>query len=69
MEELNQPFIVLLGFILASARIWISIVAEDKLQKLPITAKMGSRGKRIHKFGLYMSIGYVLLFAPQVILA
>jgi len=63
--------LLLLGF--AAFRIWLEIVRFDFL-KLPITSKiMGSMGtqcaQNIHQWGLFFSIGYILLFAPGLLIS
>ena len=40
-----------------------------KLAELPVSkALFGERAKNFHRYGLYVSIGYVILFAPAVLL-
>lgn len=70
--ELSGPTLCLL-LALASFRIWLEIVGFDFL-KLPLTKKLSQlRGQeswlRFHKMGFYFSVGFLILFAPQVLLA
>ncbi|MEK6624871.1 MAG: hypothetical protein AABY86_07885 [Bdellovibrionota bacterium] len=40
-----------------------------KLAELPVSkALFGERAKNFHRYGLYLSIGYVILFAPGILL-
>ena len=57
---------------LACVRIYLEIIGFD-FQRLPITKALSSQlgGKKMqgyHKFGLYISIGYVILFSPGILL-
>jgi len=58
---------------LAAFRIWLEMVRFDFL-KLPVTRKIaGSVGTQfahqIHQWGLFFSIGYILLFAPGLLIS
>lgn len=54
---------------LAAFRIYLEIIGFDFLS-LPLTKKVNQqRAVHFHRFGLIMSIGYILLFAPSVLLA
>lgn len=69
IEFFNDPKIVLVCLCLATLRIYLEIIGFN-FSKLPITAKvMENSGKKFHKTGLYFSIGYILLFAPQALLS
>lgn len=63
----NSSFIlVTMG--LASLRIYLELIGFD-FNSLPITKKMGhARSRNVHRMGLIFSIGYIVLFAPQVLL-
>ena len=70
--EAGNQTLVILCLILALGRIYLEIIGLD-LSKLPITSSIGSKfGKkhasRIHKFGLYISIGYIITHAPSLLL-
>ena len=64
---------VLIGLMcLAGVRIYLEIMGFDFL-KLPLTKSLAERGghenlKRFHRMGLIFSIGFIVLFAPQLVL-
>lgn len=64
---------VLIGLMcLAAIRIYLEIMGFDFL-KLPMTKALAQRGgaenlKRFHRMGLIFSIGFIVLFAPQLVL-
>lgn len=67
MEFFNDPKIILVCLILATLRIYIEIIGLD-LKKLPISAKvLGTRAEAFHRNGLYLSVGYIVLFGPQAL--
>ena len=66
----NETFIVI-TLCLAVMRIYLELIKFD-FERLPITKsvanKFGSYGmKGFHRTGLIFSVGYVLLFAPQIL--
>lgn len=69
--EYNQVF-VLICLTLAVFRIYLEVVHFD-FDRLPLTRLMAQgagvqTAKQFHRFGLYCSIGYVLLFGPTFFL-
>lgn len=69
IEFFNDPKIILVCLCLASIRVYLEIIGIN-LQKLPLTSKLlGDKGSNFHKTGLYLSIGYILLFAPQALMS
>ena len=62
----NDTFI-LVCMVLASFRIYIELAGVN-LAEFPLAKKFPQQGQAIHKFGLYMSLGYIILFAPEVLL-
>lgn len=58
--------LIILLMLLAVGRIILEIIGFE-FKKLPLTKVMRGNGEGFHRFGLYMSIGYILLFAPQVL--
>jgi len=63
--------LILLGF--AAFRIWLEIMHFDFL-KLPITRRIAATtgvqfAHNIHQWGLFFSIGYILLFAPGLLIS
>lgn len=63
----NQQLIILC-MCLAVFRIYLEVVKFD-FKKLPLSSRMSAYQYRIHKTGLYLSIGYVILFAPGILLS
>ena len=64
----NQE-VVVLCLILAVARVYVEIVRAP-LERLPLSQRfLGERAKGLHKMGLYLSLGYIVLFAPGILLA
>jgi hypothetical protein len=58
---------------LAFGRIYLELIGMD-LAKLPITSKISSkygdqRARSLHKTGLYLSVGYIIFFAPSILLS
>lgn len=64
---LEDPLFVLISFILAAGRVYMEIMGA-RPERLPLSqAVLGERASNFHKTGLYISIGYIVLFAPQVL--
>lgn len=57
---------------LACFRIWLEIVGFD-FNSLPLTKALGNQysgaGQRVHKFGLWMSVGTIVFTAPSFLLS
>ncbi len=71
--NLDQQNVVNLCLALAVFRVYLELI-NFKFIKLPMTKKLSEvRGQKfasgIHRFGLYMSIGYIILFAPTLLLS
>lgn len=68
IEIFSDQRFIFVCLCLATLRVYLEVVGFD-FQKLPLTAKvLGNKGKKFHKSGLYLSVGYILLFAPQTLL-
>ena len=68
----NEGFIILC-LIFAVGRIYLEVIGFD-FSKLPITKSLGARNGeerlvRFHRMGLYLSIGYIVFFAPGILLS
>jgi hypothetical protein len=68
----NQTFAVTL-LSLAVFRVYLEVIRFD-FAKLPITRNLGKvntpeRLVKFHRMGFYFSVGYILLFAPGVLLS
>jgi hypothetical protein len=68
----NQTFIVI-TLCFAILRIYLELI-NFKFEKLPISKKMSQKFgqnhlNQFHRNGLIFSVGYVLLFAPAILLA
>ncbi|PIP89819.1 MAG: hypothetical protein COW01_07715 [Bdellovibrionales bacterium CG12_big_fil_rev_8_21_14_0_65_38_15] len=57
---------------LACFRVWLEIMGFD-FNRLPLTKRLGQQiqgsGQRIHRFGLWMSIGTIIFTAPSFLLS
>lgn len=64
---------VLIGLMcLAAFRIYLEVIGFDLL-KLPLTKQLAERSgadhlRRFHRMGLIFSVGFIVLFAPQLLL-
>ena len=63
----DQALITIL-MLVAMLRVAMEIYGV-KLSSFPIGQKAPEFSRKIHKYGLYMSIGYIILFAPEVLLS
>jgi hypothetical protein len=65
---------VLIGLMfLASFRVYLEIIGFDFL-KLPMTRQLAKSSssdhlRRFHRMGLIFSVGFMVLFAPQLLMA
>jgi hypothetical protein len=71
ISNTENQILTLVLFILAILRIYLEVIGFD-FKKLPMTKFIArNRGNleamKLHKTGLYLSIGYVILFAPAII--
>lgn len=70
---MNPEQEVLIGLMcLAAFRVYLEVVGFD-LMRLPMTKFLANRSgndslRRFHRMGLVFSVGFILLFAPQLIL-
>lgn len=72
LSEGSNPMLSLILLSLACFRVWLELVGFE-FEKLPVSrALFASRGnealRRFHRSGLYFSLGYLLLFAPAILL-
>jgi hypothetical protein len=66
---IDQRIFILICLILSVIRIYLEVVGFN-FANLPISKKLPSEQvKSFHKYGLYMSIGYFILFAPGFLLS
>lgn len=69
IDFLENELLILICMCLAVIRIYLEVIRFD-FSKLPITAMLESeKQQRIHRVGLYLSVGHILLFAPQVLMS
>lgn len=69
IEFFNDPRFILVCLCLATFRVYLEVIGVD-FKKLPVTSKaFGERAAKFHKTGLYLSVGYIALFAPQTLLS
>jgi len=69
--DTSNQAVVITCLILAVFRLYLEVVGFD-FSKLPLTKMMSqSAGEKqaqgFHKMGLYLSVGYILLFAPGLL--
>lgn len=62
---------ILTCLVIAVFRIYLEVIGHD-LCALPISKMVGERVgiermQNFHRTGLYLSIGYVILFAPEIL--
>jgi hypothetical protein len=72
-EIASNEGLIIFCLIFAVVRIYFEIIGFD-FGKLPITKALGERSgqdqlKKFHKSGLYLSVGYILFFAPGILLS
>lgn len=68
MEILDTKMFILISLSLAVFRVYLEIINFD-FTSLPLTNRIVKQNaKSFHRFGLYISIGYIILFAPSVLL-
>jgi len=63
----------LILLIIACLRVYLEVVGFN-FEKLPLTCSLNNRmgndyGKKLHRYGLFFSIGYIILFAPTFLLS
>ena len=64
----NQIFI-LVCLTMSVIRIYLEVIKFNFAQ-LPMTNSLPSKSvQKIHKFGFYMSVGYFMLFAPEILVS
>jgi len=69
MLELMSGKHLLIPLMLCGFRVYLELIKFD-FAKLPITKSLGKdQAQNIHRFGLYISVGFILLFAPEFLMA
>jgi len=68
MDLLENQMFILTCLILSVFRLYLELIKFD-FQSLPITKLMAQRwgvqkANQVHRFGLYLSVGQIILFAP-----
>jgi hypothetical protein len=65
---LDQQFFIFACLCLSVLRIYLEVISFD-FAKLPLSKSMGvDRQQKFHKYGFYVSVGYLVLFAPEYLL-
>ena len=49
---------------LAVLRVFLEVIGFE-FKKLPLTKRVLNSNNKFHQYGLYFSVGYIILFAPQ----
>jgi hypothetical protein len=70
---LNNEGLVITCLLLSVLRVLLEVF-KFKLKDLPLSRALSrnlgkSMGEKIHKIGLYLSVGYILLFSPTYLLS
>lgn len=67
---MNDPLIITIGLALAVLRIYLEVISFD-FARLPVTSRLmpKEQAARFHKMGFYFSLGYFIMFAPELLLA
>ncbi len=70
--DTSNQAVVITCLILAVFRLYLEVVGFD-FSRLPLTKIMAKnagnkQAQGFHKMGLYLSVGYILLFAPGLLL-
>ena len=63
----ESEIVTFLLLCLAVFRIYLQVIGFN-FQKLPITSRM-AHSQKFHRYGLYFSLGYFVLFAPGYLLS
>lgn len=61
----NESFIFIC-LCLSVFRIYLEVIGFN-FEKLPLTKQIGINSKKFHRYGFYICVGHVLLFAPQIL--
>ncbi|MBT3982828.1 MAG: hypothetical protein HOE90_15825 [Bacteriovoracaceae bacterium] len=63
----NSNWAEVILVIIALIRVYLEVI-NFNFNSLPLTAKMGSNGEKVHRFGLIMAVGVIVLFSPSLLL-
>ncbi len=71
ISDTSNHTLVLICLFMAALRVYLEIMKFDFI-KLPISKLMAEKTsskqiKKFHRYGLYLSIGYIVLFAPTIL--
>ena len=65
----NDPTVITVCLLLSVMRIFLEVIGF-KFESLPMTARLPKEQQnKIHRYGFYMSVGYFILFAPEILLS
>ncbi len=67
---MNDPMMITIGLFFAVLRIYLEVINFD-FARLPVTARLmkPQEAQRFHKMGFYFSLGYFIMFAPEMLLS
>jgi hypothetical protein len=73
MLEMMSGKYLLIPLMLCGLRVYLEIIQFD-FTRLPMTKQMNQswgaeRAQNFHRFGLYVSVGFIILFAPEFVFA
>ena len=71
-EIASNEGLIIFCLMFAVFRIYLEVIGFD-FNSLPITKALGQRSGeerlvRFHRMGLYLSVGYIVFFAPSILL-
>ncbi|MBT6326328.1 MAG: hypothetical protein HOJ35_10195 [Bdellovibrionales bacterium] len=71
ISDTSNHTLVLICLFLAALRVYLEIIKFDFI-KLPISKLLSDKTstqqiKNFHRYGLYFSLGYIILFAPTIL--
>lgn len=61
---LTNEALILICLCLAVLRVFLEVIGFE-FKKLPLTKRVLNSNNKFHQYGLYFSVGYIILFAPQ----
>lgn len=71
ISDTSNHTLILICLFFAALRVYLEIIKFDFI-KLPISKLLSEKTsshqiKTFHRYGLYFSVGYILLFAPTIL--
>lgn len=68
MIDLNNQTLTAVLLVLAAFRVYLEMI-RFSFEELPLSKMLGEkRAKSFHRFGLILSLGFILFAAPQILM-